>query len=658
MSLLSKIQNLINAGNDVTGNDDENLTAVMQSLIGGYDDGSVRYTVSYSLSHISSSNNNTIIKEGRTYITTLTPYTDYTVDDVIVTMGGIIVADAYDDLTGIVAVANVSGNISITATSHKANLYKSVTWLFNNDTPLYEIGETSRRYQGWCRHNLQYDEMRDRFIFVQQHSSKHGSGAVHYAATMHIIDPSDVLKKTQIQIPEILGIANLVILPNGDYLLYPKLNVGKRYKSTDGGTNWIEESLTITDQHHLFGVYYCNGEFYAGCDSVWGEYHHSTDGLTWETCALDWTDENGCHTKEHSFCYWNGHVYAFGRRDFYVDDDASKGLVEDYNSCAVVFRLDNGSWTMIDDESLLAFQSNCEPYVFDDCIAIVHINRDSSNVLLNYSLYDGEDFTTVQTWSNLCLPSNVGAFTTPCIAFGDEYACIAFCTYPTIIPLEGNGYDRAINSVIIGATSNNKTIKKYFEYYRTGYINFAKMFHLTPEKLAFFPSGIEESIEWKWKTSNYTHIVNTDVDTDAYVYVKDYNNAMKSIDDRYCYLVKDEKFVRPNIAYGNNNNDVAKNWIFPYNNKWYAVGGKGGTDYTGVYAANVHQFVLEIRSFIDNPSIQPTESIAGCPDGVMMRKVAKNNGELANLNDRAYIAVYDIPIDIDASDFEEVTGET
>lgn len=38
MSLASKIQNLINAGNEVTGNEDTNLTDVMQALIDGYAD--------------------------------------------------------------------------------------------------------------------------------------------------------------------------------------------------------------------------------------------------------------------------------------------------------------------------------------------------------------------------------------------------------------------------------------------------------------------------------------------------------------------------------------------------------------------------------------------------------------------------------------------
>lgn len=516
-----------------------------------------------------------------------------------------------------------------------SDLIPNITWLFDDSTPQYAIGDVSAAYQAWCPHNLQYDSVRNKFIFTQQHSSKHGSGATVSPATMYELNPSDPLKKIQIQIPEIRGIANLVILPDGKYVLYPKTATSVRYVSDDGGTTWTSENLSGSSQH-FFGVYYCNGEYYAGCDYEWAEYHYSVDGLNWIAKSIGAeSNDYEMRTKEHSFCYWKGHVYAFGRRDWY---DANNNLIEDRNNCSIVYRLDGEEWTVIDDSSLLAFQSNCSPVAFDNGIAIAHINR-TSNATLNYSIYDGTTFSTIKTWSGLVLPNCQNAFTTPALAFGNGYVCIAYSTMPVLHALNTDPYYRAINSIIIG-TTEEKTTKDYFVYERLETAdapNVSKIFALTPEKLKFFPSGAEADIAWRWNTGaanpNYDNIINNGT-SDAYYYFTDYPNLVHVNIENNCFLVKEGKFVRTVTGPTSMLNDTQKNFIFQYDGRWFAVSGKT-TDYNTQFQC-AHQFVVEC-SFADSPT-QPSVDISGVPDGAIVRLVSANGGVSEKIkNTVAYI---------------------
>lgn len=74
------------------------------------------YTISYSLTDVTSSNTSVSVYSDYQYATTLTPAQNYAIDTVTVLMGGIDVTDDYyDPDTGIIQIPNVTGNISITA---------------------------------------------------------------------------------------------------------------------------------------------------------------------------------------------------------------------------------------------------------------------------------------------------------------------------------------------------------------------------------------------------------------------------------------------------------------------------------------------------------------------------------------------------------------
>lgn len=72
--------------------------------------------ITNTLTHVSTNNNATYIEDGQSYTATLTVDSTYTMDSVVVTMGGIdITASAYNESTGVITIASVTGDISITA---------------------------------------------------------------------------------------------------------------------------------------------------------------------------------------------------------------------------------------------------------------------------------------------------------------------------------------------------------------------------------------------------------------------------------------------------------------------------------------------------------------------------------------------------------------
>ena len=81
-----------------------------------YDFTLASYSVTSTLSHVTSSNSTLSVTEGSSYYAELTPEDGYALDSVTVTMGGAdITATAYGD--GVVSIGAVTGNIVITATA-------------------------------------------------------------------------------------------------------------------------------------------------------------------------------------------------------------------------------------------------------------------------------------------------------------------------------------------------------------------------------------------------------------------------------------------------------------------------------------------------------------------------------------------------------------
>lgn len=70
------------------------------------------YTVSYNLTNVTSTNSNTSIEGGNTFVTTLAAEINYKIGSVVVTVGGIEVTNSVYE-NGVITIPNVNGNIVI-----------------------------------------------------------------------------------------------------------------------------------------------------------------------------------------------------------------------------------------------------------------------------------------------------------------------------------------------------------------------------------------------------------------------------------------------------------------------------------------------------------------------------------------------------------------
>ena len=92
-------------------------------------------TITYNLSHVSSSNTTASVESGQSYTTTLTASTNYTINSVTVTMGGVdITSTAYS--SGTVSIPSVTGNIVITASAVLAA--QSITATYTQSGTVYD----------------------------------------------------------------------------------------------------------------------------------------------------------------------------------------------------------------------------------------------------------------------------------------------------------------------------------------------------------------------------------------------------------------------------------------------------------------------------------------------------------------------------------------
>ena len=92
-------------------------------------------TIIYTLSHVTSSNTSASVESGQSYTTTLTAASNYTLNSVTVTMGGVdITSTAYS--SGTITIPSVTGNIVITATAVLAA--QSITATYTQSGTVYD----------------------------------------------------------------------------------------------------------------------------------------------------------------------------------------------------------------------------------------------------------------------------------------------------------------------------------------------------------------------------------------------------------------------------------------------------------------------------------------------------------------------------------------
>ena len=96
------------------------VDALYQALAqaGGGSSETTTYMIMNALTNVTNSNTATGADEGDSYTATLTADTDYTIDSVVITMGGTdITSTAYDSTTNTITIASVTGDVIITASA-------------------------------------------------------------------------------------------------------------------------------------------------------------------------------------------------------------------------------------------------------------------------------------------------------------------------------------------------------------------------------------------------------------------------------------------------------------------------------------------------------------------------------------------------------------
>ena len=85
--------------------------------VSGGDITPVTYEVTYNLSNVTSTSDILSLSHDAPFVTTLLPISGYTIDDVVVYMGGAVITDAYNAQTGQVSIRNVTGDVVIIASA-------------------------------------------------------------------------------------------------------------------------------------------------------------------------------------------------------------------------------------------------------------------------------------------------------------------------------------------------------------------------------------------------------------------------------------------------------------------------------------------------------------------------------------------------------------
>jgi len=111
------------------------------------------YLITNALTHVTNSNTSASIQSGSAYSGTLTADTDYTIDSVVITMGGVdITSTAYSNATGEINIASVTGDILVTATAvlpayEASNLTFDGTNYINTGVSLFSSENINRDFR-------------------------------------------------------------------------------------------------------------------------------------------------------------------------------------------------------------------------------------------------------------------------------------------------------------------------------------------------------------------------------------------------------------------------------------------------------------------------------------------------------------------------------
>lgn len=398
--------------------------------------GAVRYNVSYTIPHVTSSNVSTKIVEGRTFTTQLTADQDFEIKSVTVTMGGVEMPNAYNAETGIVTVSNVTGDLAIVVVSKALVIFNEVQWI---DTA-YGIGDNSvSAYNAWCPGCAKYDETLGKVIFLQCHSTAHAGN--FSKSQLWAIDPYNVMD-SPVLLSEFPVVGNTVPLAFDIYDgAYYAVASNRVYKSLDRGATWTT-TIPTTAPSRSYCLKIIDDVMYLGDDgssSTAGTYYTSTDwGLNWATNTFDFVgdyDTEDMTCSEAEFIKFNGRIFASLRRGVGT------------GKLGMLAVLDNGAWKVISEE-LPNVNSDCFLFATDsDVIAFAAIDRPNTRLKLGTISVGENDVATVSVAKNILVGDDAGDCHTPTYVVGTDFHMVTL-----MAGQNKNEYQSAANIAYVGYT--------------------------------------------------------------------------------------------------------------------------------------------------------------------------------------------------------------
>lgn len=409
-------------------------------IIGG---SSTLHRITYNLLHVTSSNNFVTIQNGASYKSVITPDSGWGNVSVTVTMDGVVLADVYDSETGNITINNVSGDLVIEATASLLPIdLLDVTWA----NYAISVGQSTNSYNAWTPHDMQYDDVHDKWLILQCHANKHLK-MTYTTWTLSEFDPYDPSYVVDIPIPTANSMGSLHV-ENGVWWIFPKYQ-NVCHKSTDCGQTWETISITKPSGMRMFGIYKCGDMYFSGNDSDTEiTYYKSSDLINWEVASFD-SSLGYSVLCETSFCEYKGRFWAFNRTN-----DETLGhpviLVSD----------DQGqTWQLFSDQLLHGYLSTVSCLPFQNYIIIADIDR--ANGYIYYSKFDGETIEQLNSWR---IPSAQGDFHN--INIATNYSDTIVMEWFTGVPFydESGGlyyeYMACDNVMLVGSTRPLPSVRK------------------------------------------------------------------------------------------------------------------------------------------------------------------------------------------------------
>lgn len=452
------------------------------------------HRVSNDLIHVETSNGYATIQNGLTYKAMLTPDKGYGNTTVIVTMGGVEVPNAYDAETGNITVTGVSDDLVITAVASLLPIdLLDVTWADH----AISVGQSTNSYNAWSPHDMQYDDVHDKWLLLQSHANQHLN---HTASnwTLSIFNPYDPTDVTDVPLPATFNGVGMLLVENGVWWLMCR-GTKNVYRTSDEGASW-EHFTAAANIPRIFGVYKLGTTYFAGDDRNNGiTYFVSSDLVNWQTKSFDSSLGYDC-LCETTFCEYNGRYWAFNR----TND-------EELGHPVILVSDDQGeTWQLFSDQMLHGWRSTVSCLPFKNFIIIADIDR--NNGYAYYSKFDGETVQQLKSWRLPCSGSGYANDDFHNINIATNYKDTIVMEFMHGVPYYRDTstlyYDEMAcdNVMLVGSTKNLPSLKK-------------TVFASTNDLISFlnnnnYKQGLNPNLErdYRWRlygTSNIALQVNT-----------------------------------------------------------------------------------------------------------------------------------------------------